>query len=122
MRYTLPKRGDRAGLVALQNDEYYYFFGLQNVDGNMQLVLRQRAGKKDDIDGQTIKALPFPAASTPSIELRIEARAAEYDFWYRLPDGDWKLFAKNLDGTILSTKIAEGFVGATIGMYAYSPE
>lgn len=121
MRPTLPRNGDRAGLIALQNDEYYYFFGLENANGHLQLALRRRAGSGSPVDGNIIKSTTLPEASIPSIELRIEARATEYDFWFRLPDRDWELFARNLDGTILSTEIAEGFVGATIGMYAYSP-
>lgn len=121
MRYVLRNDGDRAGLVALQNDQYYYFFGLQNIDGNILLVLDKRAGPGEPVDGRTIKSKPLPAVPPSSIELRIEARAAEYSFRYRLPAGGWQLLAGNVDGTLLSTEVAQGFVGATIGMYAYSP-
>lgn len=121
MRYALKNHGDRAGLVALQNDQYYYFFGLQNVDDRILLVLGRRAGPGDVVDGHVIESMSFPDARIKPIELRIEARAAEYDFWYRLPNGDWRLFAEKLDGTLLSTEVAQGFVGATFGMYAYSP-
>ncbi|HEX5057371.1 MAG TPA: glycoside hydrolase family 43 protein [Gammaproteobacteria bacterium] len=120
MRYAPKSDGARAGLVAMQNDEYYYFFGIENADGAAQLVLRKRAGSKEPVDGKPVKSMAFPAAS--SIELRIEARGEKYDFRYRSSSGDWILFAANQDGAILSTEIAGGFVGATIGMYAYSPE
>jgi xylan 1,4-beta-xylosidase len=125
MRYAPAKDGARSGLVALQNDEYYYFFGLENLGGITQLVLRKRAGSDEPADGEVIKALPFPITTPtliPSVELRIEARAAEYDFSYRPPGRDWILLAGKQDGTILSTETAGGFVGATVGIYAYGPK
>jgi xylan 1,4-beta-xylosidase len=122
MRYAPANNDERAGLVALQNDEYYYFFGLEKLNDATYLVLRKRAGSKDPVDGVVLKSLPWTKASTAPLELRIEARAAEYDFAYRTPGKDWKLLASGQDGTLLSTETAGGFVGATVGMYAYSRE
>jgi alpha-N-arabinofuranosidase len=120
MRFVLPGHGDRAGLAALQNDEYYYFFGVRRIEGDIQLLLARRAGADEPVDGRAIKAKSLPAASN-RIELRIKAGATGYGFEYRLPDSGWRLFAGNQDGTLLSTEVAQGFVGATLGMYAYTP-
>lgn len=121
MRYEPRNKGERAGLVALQNDEYYYFLGLEILNGDTQLVLRKRAGANDPADGEVVKSIPWNTSTAP-IELRIKARAAEYDFEYRAPDGDWRLLAAGQDGTILSTETAGGFVGVTLGLYAHKPD
>jgi alpha-N-arabinofuranosidase len=57
-----------------------------------------------------------------TLELKIEARGKFYDFYYRTPNTDWELLLNDVDGTYLSTEVAGGFVGAILGMYAYSPE
>lgn len=120
MRYRLRNPGDRAGLAVLQNDEYYYFFGAQRVGGDAHLVLARRAGPGDPVDGLIIRSEPLPADPASLIELRIDARAAKYGFGYRLAGGDWQWFANDQDGTMLSTEVAQGFVGATLGMYSYA--
>jgi alpha-N-arabinofuranosidase len=122
MRYDLRNPGDRAGLIALQNDEYYYFFGVQRLEADIQLVLASRAGSAEPIDGRIIKAQSLRVTPGSPLELRIKARGSEYDFEYRLPESDWRVFAAKQDGTLLSTEVAQGFVGVTLGMYAYTPE
>jgi alpha-N-arabinofuranosidase len=122
LRYAPAKDGERAGLVALQNDEYYYFFGLEKFNDTTHLVLRKRAGTNDPQNGQVVKSLLWNGPADSPVELRINTRAGEYDFGYRTPDGDWTSLAAGQDGTLLSTETAGGFVGATIGMYAHSPE
>ncbi|MDB4889636.1 MAG: xylB, partial [Gemmatimonadetes bacterium] len=42
-------------------------------------------------------------------------------FSYARRPGEWTTLHDNADGTILSTKVASGFVGAMLGLYAYSP-
>ncbi len=42
-----------------------------------------------------------------------------YSFYYKTSDkGEWNLLIKDVDGSILSTKEAGGFVGTYLGMYA----
>ena len=52
--------------------------------------------------------------------LKIQARGPMYDFYYGREPGKWTLLAKDVDGTILSTKKAGGFVGTLFGMYAHA--
>jgi len=52
--------------------------------------------------------------------LRIDARDGRYDFSYATRENDWQVLLKDADGTILSTKVAGGFVGTMLGMYAQS--
>jgi alpha-N-arabinofuranosidase len=52
--------------------------------------------------------------------LRITARGGRYDFSYAERADAWRVLARDVDGTILSTHVAGGFVGTVIGMYAYA--
>ena len=62
------------------------------------------------------EALPETAKA---ITFRMEGDGKDQTFSYRLTkDGEWKVLKSEVDGTILSTGSAGGFVGATIGMYA----
>jgi len=59
--------------------------------------------------------VPYKEAS---VRLRIVLRGAACDFLYAGADGAWHVLAKDLDATILSTRHAGGFIGATIGPFA----
>ncbi len=109
--------GDEAGLAVLQSDEYFYALGLTVSDaGEPQIVLRQRAGADQPVEGTVVATAPF---SGKAAELRITARKDAYDFAFRGPGNeDWTVIATGLDGKILSTRVAGGFVGATFGLYA----
>jgi alpha-N-arabinofuranosidase len=54
------------------------------------------------------------------IYLKIEAHEQNYSFHFSEIPHEWHLLAKEVDGRILSTPVAGGFVGAFIGMYATS--
>lgn len=109
--------GDEAGLVAMQSDLYWYKLGVTVGDGSARrLVLRKRAGADDPLAGRIIADAPLP--DDGDVGLRATARGAEYDFSYKNEVGAWTMLADSVDGTILSTQVAGGFVGATLGMYA----
>ena len=109
--------GDEAGLAVLQSDEYFYALGLTVSDtGTPEVVLRQRAGADDPLNGPLVAAAPITGGT---VELKITARQDAYDFAFRTPGSDeWTVLATGLDGKILSTQVAGGFVGATFGLYA----
>lgn len=48
---------------------------------------------------------------------KLVVRGLLADIWYRF-DGDWQLLASDIDLKPLSTELAGGFVGCTVGMYA----
>jgi alpha-N-arabinofuranosidase len=120
MRYTPRNEGDEAGLVAFQNQDYYYFIGLALIDGKTVVCLKRRASAADDENGMMITSAPIALADGAPVYLKIEARGRLYDFAYATREGEWTLLAKDQDGTILSTHTAGGFVGTVIGMYAYT--
>jgi alpha-N-arabinofuranosidase len=117
-RVTFAPRqaGDEAGLVALQNNEYWFFLAVGVQDGRRVLTLKRRAGAADPAEGVAVASARLPAAGV--VDLRISARGGRYDFSYAARDGQWHTLRAGEDGTILSTKTAGGFVGAVFGLHA----
>lgn len=121
MSYTPERPGERAGLIAMQSDEHYFFFGLAAQEGGTVVRLDRRAGIDDPADGRSIASQPINLDGP--VRLRIEADDDRYTFSYATATGDWNVLAEDVDGSILSTQTAGGFVGALVGPYAYrAPE
>ncbi|MFD1217260.1 glycoside hydrolase family 43 protein [Microbulbifer celer] len=123
MRYHPQQKGDRAGMAVFQNSEHFYFFGVTgNADGGSDLIVSRRNGGGNP-QGQTIarNALTTEAGELTNIQLRVTARGSEYDFHYRLEDEKpWQPLLLAADGRVVSTRNAGGFVGAVIGLHAFS--
>jgi alpha-N-arabinofuranosidase len=120
MRYGPANPGDKAGLVAFQNERFHYFVGLtMQQDGRVTVDVEQHRviGGRDTTVVLASKAW---ALSRDPILLRIDARGDRYDFYYATRPGAWTPLATDADGTMLSTRIAGGFVGTMLGMYAFS--
>jgi beta-xylosidase len=121
MRFTPRVAGDAAGLVAFQSDSFYYALLETQRDGKPLVRLVRRAGSRDRGAEVTVAEASLPARRDDTLYLRIAARGAVYDFAYALRPNAWQSLASGVDGTILSTHVAGGFVGTMLGMYAYSP-
>jgi xylan 1,4-beta-xylosidase len=119
MRYVPVKPGDKAGLVALQNDDFYYFLGLALDGGQTVVRLERRAGPKDPVDGVVVASAPITLKPGAPVYLRIDAEGGRYAFAYGQSSGQWTVLKADVDGTLLSTKVAGGFVGTVFGAYAY---
>ena len=109
---TPAERGVAAGIAVFQNERYWYFLGIRRTDAAAQLFLEKHSGKQTE----TVAEMTLKARNT--LKLRITADAGSYSFFF---DGDrtgWKTLQETQDGSILSTDIAGGFVGAVVGPYA----
>jgi alpha-N-arabinofuranosidase len=120
VRFRPVGGGDEAGMAAFQNDEYWYLLAAGLDNGRPVIRLKRRAGPREDAKGVVIASAPLSAAPGAPIYLRIVARGGAYDFYYGQRAGQWLPLARDVDGTILSTKVAGGFVGAVFGPYAYA--
>lgn len=119
MRWQPAQDGDRAGLVALQSDDWWYFLAVGQEDGGVVVQLRRRAGPGEPADGVVVAGAPL-AAPSDATRLRIVARADRYDFLYAGETGAWTTLVADVDGTLLSTRTAGGFVGVVLGPHARS--
>jgi alpha-N-arabinofuranosidase len=98
-----------AGLVLIQNSDFHF----RLVMNQNSLKLIKRAGGVDEqIAEQSIAG--------DRMLLKVEAHEQEYSFYGAMTGEDWRPIAERVDGRILSTPVAGGFVGAFIGMYASS--
>lgn len=120
MTYHPTVPGDKAGLVVFQNEEYYYFLGVTLVDGKPTIQLQQRSGTRGGSSPIVVASAPRTSRPDAPLYLKIQAKGSTYDFYYAFAPNAWILLKGGADGTLLSTKIAGGFVGAVFGLFAYS--
>lgn len=121
MRYLPAAPGDKAGMVAFQNDDYYYFLAVTLADGQPVIQLEKAAGPGQGSSPTIVASAPIEVPEDGPLYLKIEAQGAEYLFSYGTRPDEWTLLAKD-DGTILSTRTAGGFVGTVFGLYAYTEQ
>jgi alpha-N-arabinofuranosidase len=118
VRFRAGNDNAEAGLIAFQNDEYWYFLGVGSEHGKPVVRLRTRTGG-GDAAGKIIGEAPLPVAPGSPVQLRISAHGPRYDFAWSADGRNWRTLEKGADGTVLSTKKAGGFVGAVVGLYAH---
>jgi len=118
--------GLAAGLAAFQNQDYWYFLGLRRHSPSggspgpraagtpppLELFLEKRSGKQTE----TVARMALDARAR--IKLRIAGNAGSYSFYFDADGSGWKPLKESDDGSILSTDVAGGFVGAVVGLYA----
>jgi alpha-N-arabinofuranosidase len=114
MAFTPQEINECAGLVLLQNSDFQFRFVVtQNSNGGLvvRLIKRER-GEESLLAEKTVGRSQY--------YLKIEAIGQAYSFYIAAEPDQWQLVAGAVDGRILSTPVAGGFVGAYIGMYASS--
>jgi beta-xylosidase len=118
MRFEPQRPGDKAGLVAFQNEAHHYFIGVARTGDTT--VVRVELSDGDRVRDSVLASVPIRVGRDATVFLKIDARGARYDFSYATHEGQWIPLVRDADGTILSTKHAGGFVGTMLGMYAYA--
>ncbi len=102
-----------AGIVMFQNEKFFYKMVVQQVADSSFLVVSSAT--------ETIYKTPLPKYKPGNdIFLRFKALKSIVFCEYSLNNKTWIPLGISLDGKLLSTKAAGGFVGAYFGLYAYS--
>jgi xylan 1,4-beta-xylosidase len=110
--FTPRQDGDRAGLVALQSDESYVFFGATRLAGRPVVALFTRdRGKAETL----VATAPLP---TGPVTLTYRSTGDRLSFAFA-QGGKVTRVGPALDAALLSTQQAGGFVGTIVGPYAY---
>lgn len=111
-----------SGLSIFQSDDYFYAIGLtRNSEGELHVVLRKKNGNDTSTNGEIITRQNITSGSPFPYYLKIKANGDSYSFYHGSDDKNWELLAEGLDGKILSTLEAGGFVGAVFGLYVQDP-
>jgi alpha-N-arabinofuranosidase len=103
--------GVSAGLAVFQNEQHYYFLAVLRVGNELRVELEQARGRQPEI----LEWASAPLAE--NMELRVEANDGACSFGYVDANGDARTLVADADATMLTTEVAGGFVGATVGPY-----
>jgi xylan 1,4-beta-xylosidase len=104
--------GTEAGLVVFQNEHYWYFLGVRRTADGVETFLRKSAGTLK----QTLAVAEIPVGQ--GIRLKITGDHGAYSFAFDADGKGWQWLRQDEDGTVLSTEVAGGFIGAVVGPYA----
>jgi xylan 1,4-beta-xylosidase len=116
--FKLQNQSQTSGLLAFQNEKSYFLLGNRLNDSAKQKVFVERVSKILNNEKREIVAETDLQENSDSVLYRIEGNAGLFNFYFKENENDsWILLLKNSDATILSTKLAGGFVGTYLGMY-----
>ncbi|HEU5078758.1 MAG TPA: glycoside hydrolase family 43 protein [Opitutaceae bacterium] len=101
-----------AGLAVFQGEKFYYFLAAKRVSGGITVYLEKANGGEPEV----VASASIQNANT--IQLRVNAADAVCSFAYSSDGQEWKTLVKDADAKILTTEVAGGFVGATVGLHA----
>ena len=122
MYFNPSDENELAGLMIFKNETNNLFLYARQKDGKKQVGLAQAEGKfvdgKPDFKTNELQTAPLSVKDGRAIRLKIVSAGKTFDFYYAVEDGDWQLLKKDVDASTLSTAVAGGFTGTTIGMYA----
>jgi alpha-N-arabinofuranosidase len=102
------------GIVAFQNETHYFYFGLREVRDGSEVFVEQA----NNAAPTTVARRKIAVHPGDTVQMKIEGDGANYSFVYQVKSAGWQTLVRNMDGTILSTSSAGGFVGAMVGPYA----
>jgi alpha-N-arabinofuranosidase len=104
--------GVSAGLAVFQNERNHYFFNVRREGDQLRIEL-ERAERRQV---EPMASTTVPAAD--AVELRVNADDAVISFSFVGADGKPMTLVADADAKLLTTEVAGGFVGATIGPHA----
>ena len=108
-----PQRSyEYAGLALVQNSDFHLCLVVTLGNETVVRLIRRAHGVEEIMAEQPIRA--------GRLYLKVEAREQAYSFYAASEPGKWFPVAQDVDGRILSTPVAGGFVGTYIAMYASS--
>lgn len=113
--------GQRAGLLALIDENHFLFAGIEQLEGVDQFVIRRRATSSDSAVGALIARFTLPKSASRRFEIALDFQGANLSVQWR-PAGSkkWRLAASNMDGTFLASVNAGLFTGTVVGPHASS--
>jgi xylan 1,4-beta-xylosidase len=110
--FTPQTAHECAGLALVQSNDFHFCFVVTLADKPVLRLIKRSHG---------IEVTLAEAAITPGrLTLKVEAHGQAYSFYFAVEPGQWRTLAENVDGRILSTPVAGGFLGTYIGLYASS--
>ena len=111
MEFTPRQNGEEAGILVTQNERFSYLLVKEMEKETVSLCVYQVAnGRRTCICRVPVK--------DGRLYLFVEGAPGEYSFYYGMRERERIPLAEHLDGSLLSTLVADGYVGVLLGMYA----
>ena len=110
--FTPQSENECAGLALIQNNNFHFLFVVTKTSNPVVQLIKRAQGVETLLAEQPVQA--------GEVQLKVEAHEQDYNFYFANQPDEWYVMAENVDGRILSTPVAGGFVGAYIAMYASS--
>jgi xylan 1,4-beta-xylosidase len=101
-----------AGLALVQNKDFHFCFVVTRGTEPVVRLIQRAHGVEETLAERWIAG--------GRCYLKVEAHEQAYSFYAASEPGQWQPVAERIDGRILSTPVAGGFVGACLAMYASS--
>ncbi len=112
LEFTPQSENECAGLALIQNNNFHFLFVVTKTSNPVVQLIKRAQGVETLLAEQPVQA--------GEVQLKVEAHEQDYNFYFANQPDEWYAMAENVDGRILSTPVAGGFVGAYIAMYASS--
>jgi alpha-N-arabinofuranosidase len=103
-----------AGLAVFQGERHHYFAGVRRDTNSVSLYLERFKGR--GADREVVRTVNL--SDVKNVKLRVTGNDAKCAFEYARDNGSWETLASDQDATLLTTDVAGGFVGATVGPHA----
>ncbi|MBN1440915.1 MAG: glycoside hydrolase family 43 protein [Anaerolineales bacterium] len=110
MEFTPNNSDECAGIVLLQNDNYHFRFVVTREKDPAAVLIKREKGED--------AVLAKRPVGGGKLYFKVSAAGQSYNFHVASEYEQWIPVAENVDGRILSTPMAGGFIGAYLGMYA----
>ncbi len=101
-----------AGLAAFQNADAWYVLGVRRRGARAEVFLDKRDGKR------TTTVARSAVDTKGALRLKIAGDGGRYVFAYAADGQDWYWLRRGDHAAMLSTAVAGGFTGTTLGPYA----
>ena len=109
MRF-LPEGSEEAGLLLYKDERHLLFLKVCLVDGNPAICLER--------SGETLSCKTLPKTFS-TVDLCIASdNGLTFRFGYAVDGREMRTLVANVDASYLSTDVAGGFTGTTVGPYA----
>jgi alpha-N-arabinofuranosidase len=112
LEFTPQTEYECAGLALVQNNDFHFLLVVTQADETIVRLIKRAHGVEELLAEQPVSA--------GRLYLKAEGHEQAYSFYVASEPDRWRLVAENVDGRILSTPVAGGFVGTYIAMVASS--
>lgn len=103
-----------AGILLFKDEIHQYFFCIEKEPSGNYIKIKKIGANGSEV----ILAKSVLPSDHKELSLKVISRGLTFDFFYTDVKGEWVSLCKEVDAGYLSTKVAGGFTGTTVGMYA----